>query len=130
MALIVMSILMMISGMQRVEKIDSFSPKFEDYIEKGYIKSIKLLPNKIKGDFSQVWLAERGDGARSSFELNYDPDMLPKDFLVTMRQKGIEVGWADQDIWLPLLWNLLPILLLVGIVYFVFIRNRNAIKLS
>ncbi len=126
MGLIAMSILMMISGMQRVEKIDSFSPKFEDYIEKGYIKSIKLLPNRIKGEFSQVWLTEQGSGARSSFELNYDPDMLPKDFLVTMRQKGIEVGWADPDIWLPLLWNLLPILLLVGIVYFVFIRNARS----
>ena len=61
--LIVMSILMMISGMQRVEKIDSFSPKFEDYIEKGYIKSIRLLPNRIKGDFSQVWLTEHGSKA-------------------------------------------------------------------
>lgn len=126
MGLIVMSILMMISGMQRVEKIDSFSPKFEDYIEKGYIKNIRLLPSRIKGDFSQVWLTEQGSKARTSFELNYDPDMLPKDFLATMRQKGIEVSWADPDIWLPLLWNLLPILLLVGIVYFVFIRNARS----
>ncbi|MBN1456349.1 MAG: ATP-dependent zinc metalloprotease FtsH [Sedimentisphaerales bacterium] len=125
-ALILMSLMMLLGRMHRVDKIESFSPQFQDYIDSGYIKSIKLRSNKIVGEYSSKWSTEKGDGAAKSFELNFDPELMPDDFIERLKDRGVEVGWADPDIWAPLLWNIVPILLFVGIIYFVFMRNARA----
>jgi len=119
--LVSISALMIIGRMQGIEKID-YSPDFEDYRDKGYIAGVELRPNKIVGKFTKEFIAQRG-GKATSFEVNYDPKLLPDDFLDKLREKGVKISWADQDIWLPLLWNLLPLLILVAIIYFIFIRN-------
>jgi len=120
--LVALSALMIIGRLQGIEKID-YSPDFEDYLDKGYIASIELRQNKMVGRFTNEFIAQRGGRAVKTFEVNYDPELLPQDFLDRLRAKGIKVSWADQDIWLPLLWNLLPLLFLVAIIYFIFIRN-------
>jgi cell division protease FtsH len=124
--LIIMSLMMMIGKMHRVDKIESFIPQFQDYVDSGYIKSIKLRSSKIFGDYTSKWFAEKGDDAAKSFELNFDPELMPDDFIERLKDSGVEVGWADPDMWMPFLWNILPILFLVGIVYFVFMRNAKA----
>jgi len=125
-ALVIMSMMMMLGRMNKIDKIESFTPQFQDYVNKGYVKSIKLRPNKIIGKYSQKWFTEKGEGAAESFELNFDPELMPADFMERLETSGVEVGWADPDIWGPLLWNILPILILVAIIYFVFMRNARA----
>ena len=121
--LVALSVLMIIGRMQGVEKID-YSPDFEDYREKGYIESIELRHNMIFGKFKQgVVIDDRSERVIKSFEVNYDPKLLPDDFFDKLRDKGVTWRHADQDIWAPLLWNLLPLLFLIGIIYFIFIRN-------
>ncbi len=121
--LVALSALMIIGRLQGIEKIDYYSPDFEDYLDKGYIASIELRQNKMVGTFTREFITQRGGKAVKAFEVNYDPELLPQDFLDRLRAKGVKVSWADQDIWLPLLWNLLPLLFLIGIIYFIFIRN-------
>jgi cell division protease FtsH len=120
--LVALSVLMIIGRMQGRKQID-YSPDFEDYIEKGNIESIELGQTKIIGKFKETVITQPGGRPVKSFEVNYDPELLPPDFLARMREKGVKVSWADQDIWAPLLWNLLPLLFLIGIIYFIFIRN-------
>ncbi|HIJ66853.1 MAG TPA: ATP-dependent zinc metalloprotease FtsH [Planctomycetes bacterium] len=120
--LVAFSILMIVARLQSVEKID-YSPDFEDYRDKGYIASVELRQNKMVGRFTDEYMTQQGGRLVKAFEVNYDPDLLPQDFLARLRDKGVKVSWADQDIWLPLFLNILPFLLLVAIIYFVFIRN-------
>ncbi len=120
--LVALSALMIVGRLQGVEKID-YSPDFEDYLDKGYIESIELRQNKMVGRFTKEFIAQRGGRVVKTFEVNYDPELLPQDFLDRLRAKGVKVSWADQDVWLPLLLNLLPLLFLIAIIYFIFIRN-------
>ena len=85
--LVALSVLMIIGRMQGVEKID-YSPDFEDYREKGYIESIELRQNKIIGKFKQgVVIDDRSERVIKSFEVNYDPKLLPDDFFDKLRDK-------------------------------------------
>jgi cell division protease FtsH len=119
--LVALSVLMIIGRMQGIEKID-YSPDFEDHIDNDHVENIELGQNKIIGKFKQEFVAQRG-GRAVTFEVNYDKDLLPDDFFDKLKDKGVTWRYADQDIWAPLLWNLLPLLFLIGIIYFIFIRN-------
>ena len=125
-ALIVMSLLMMVGKMQRVDKITNFTPDFLEYVEKGYIKSVSLKSNSIVGEYSAKWVTEKGDGAAPTFEVNYDPKLMPDNFIEYLRSKNVEGGWANQDMLLPILFQLLPFVLILGVVYFVFMRNAKS----
>jgi len=125
-SLVLMSSLMLLRGVTRTDKI-SYVPDFWGYIEAGHIESIELHRDKklITGKFNQAGIDARPKDAPVSFQLNFDPDMMPKDFMEEMDKKGVKAAWADSPMWLPILFNLLPILLIIGIVYFVFIRNAR-----
>ena len=124
--LIVMSLLMMVGKMQKVDKIKNFTPDFLEYVENGYIKSVSLKSNFIVGEYSKKWKDEKGDGAAPTFEVNYDPRLMPDNFIEYLRDRGVEGGWASQDMLLPILFQLLPFVLILGVVYFVFTRNAKA----
>ena len=123
--LIIISAMMMLRGIRRPETI-SYIPEFMDYIDKGYIESVEFQKSRgrIVGKFNEAGMAARQDGA-TTFQLSYDPEMLPKDFTEQLKAKGIETDIV-LDHWGPILWNLLPIVLLVAFVYFIFIRNMRA----
>jgi cell division protease FtsH len=112
---------MMVGRMQRVDKI-SFT-EFMEYLEAGQIKSVEMGSAKMSGEFNEEGILARKEGAPRSFQVNNVPAMEEKGFANKMLEKGVDVSGADQDIWVPLLMNLLPILLIIGIIYFVFIRN-------
>ncbi len=123
--LIIISAMMMLRGIRRPESI-SYIPEFLDYINAGHIESVKFQKSRgrIVGKFNEAGMAARQDAA-TTFQLSYDPDMLPKDFFEQLRAKGIKTD-VVHDHWGPILWNLLPIVLLVAFVYFIFIRNMRS----
>jgi len=126
-SLILISSMMMLNKVtRRVEKI-SFVPDFMEYIESGHIESVEFQKSRgrIMGKFSQAGIEARGENLPVRFQVNYDPEMLPKDFTELLKSKGIKTDFV-QDFWGPILWNLLPIVLLVAFVYFIFIRNMRA----
>jgi len=122
--LIALSVLMMMGRMQWPNKI-SFTPEFLDYIAQGYVKSVEFNPSKrvITGRFTEQGRVALEDV--TAFQVNYDPEMLEKDFVKQLRKENIEVRLAEQDYWMPILWNLLPLLLLGGLIYFIFVRNAK-----
>jgi len=122
--LIALSVLMMMGRMQWPNKI-SFTPEFLDYIDQGYVETVEFNPAKrvITGKFTEQGRAALENAA--SFQVNYDPEMLEDGFVKQLREKNIEVRLAEQDYWMPIIWNLLPLLLLGGLIYFIFIRNAK-----
>jgi cell division protease FtsH len=97
--------------------------EFREYLEAGQIKSVEMGSAKMTGDFNEEGIAARKGKGPKSFQVNNVPAMQEEGFANDMLAKGVDVSGADQDIWVPLLVNLLPILLIVAIIYFVFIRN-------
>jgi cell division protease FtsH len=123
--LIIMSAMMMVSRMKRVETIKW--SEFLDYIEAGQIESVEFQPSRarIEGKFNAEGVKTRKEKATESFAVNYDPDTIGDKFANDLKAKGIEVSYTPQDFWMPLLWNLFPIVLLVAFVYFMFLRNMR-----
>ncbi|MBE0537591.1 MAG: ATP-dependent zinc metalloprotease FtsH [Phycisphaerae bacterium] len=124
--LVLMTAMLIMNKWRRAEVIPLL-PQFMDLVDKGYVERVDIQPSRgqILGKFNEQGLAAREAGAPETFEVSYDPDMMPADFLNRLADKGIEVNFARQEFWVPLLWNLLPIVLLVAFVYFIFIRNMR-----
>jgi cell division protease FtsH len=124
--LVLMTAMLTVNKWRRAEAI-SFIPQFMDYVDAGQIEKLEFQPSRglITGKFNAAGIAARQAGAAETFELSYTPELLPKDFGDQLRAKGIEVDTARQEFWAPLLWNLLPIVILAAFVYFVFIRNMR-----
>ncbi len=124
--LILMSAMMMLNKVtRRMDKI-SFVPDFMDYIDAGHIASVEFQVSRgrIVGKFNEGGVAARGEDTAVRFQVNYDPELLP-DIVEKLEAKGVTTDFT-HDRWGPILWNLLPIVLLVAFVYFIFIRNMRA----
>ena len=123
--LIIMTTMMMIGRWKRVEKITW--TEFLDFVEANQVESVEFQTSgrKISGKFNEAGKGSRDDKAAETFEVNYDPEMMPEGFADKLDKDGIEVGWSDQEVWLPIFWNFFPILLFVAVIYFFFLRNMR-----
>lgn len=119
---LVLSLLMMYGRMQQVEKI-SYS-KFIEHFENGHVKSVEKGRAKMTGKFNTKGLEAIGDG-KEAFQVNNVEAMEEADFDNMLKDGGVDVSGADEDVLGPILWQLLPIIFLVGIIYFIFMRNMR-----
>ena len=113
-ALIIMTMLMMLRGVQKVEEIN-YSPDFLEYVEAGYIESVKIQDNKIEGKFNESGIASRKEKAPVKFEVIYLDSMWDPTLIPGLRNSGIEVKGELPDMWLSVLLQLLPIFILIAI---------------
>jgi cell division protease FtsH len=120
--LIFMSFLMMLRGIQRVEEI-SYAPDFIEYIDAGYIESVRFQDDKIVGKFSEAGMAARPEDSALNFEVVYIEPMKDESLMDRLRAAGVETKGTRRSFWIVALLNLLPILLLVAFIYFIFLRN-------
>ena len=125
--LIVIATFMMLTQTGQVESI-ALIPDFFDAVEAGHVASIEVqeTKRKIVGKFNDAGMAERQADAPQMFEVNFTPELLPEDFGNWLKSKGVIVKPSGQDFWAPLLWQLLPVVLLVTVIYFLVIRNMRA----
>jgi cell division protease FtsH len=108
---------------QSVEKIrwDEFVNDFQN----NYIESIVIKDMEITGQFNAKGIASRPGKGKSTFSVYYNPDVQSKQ-LGEMLEKNttVKVNSEPPRIWL---WNLasliFPIILMLGIIYFLFARN-------
>ncbi len=122
--LIVFMVLLMLGRMQSSQKI-TFS-QFRGYVEQGAVREIKVHATHVTGKLTlSAEMLEREEMSEE-FQMSYNPEMVPREYFVGLTDQGVDVDFAEQDIWGPLLWNLLPILVLVGIIYFFFLRGMRA----
>jgi len=119
---LLLSLLMMYGRMQQVEKI-SYS-EFMGYFKGGYVKSVEKGRAKMTGKFNEKGLEAVGDG-KEGFQVNNVPAMEEAEFDNMLKDGGVDVSGADEDVLGPILWQLLPIIFLVGIIYFIFMRNMR-----
>ncbi|RKY13124.1 MAG: cell division protein FtsH [Planctomycetota bacterium] len=127
--LAVMFVLMTLTKMNRVQPL-KYS-EFETYVEQRYVQSAELNESgrKIKGELTDaaVELLNQGDKVVAKvYEVGYAPEMLPENFSTWLKDNGVAEYDSTGESWvLPLLVNFLPLILIVGLVYFFFLRNMK-----
>jgi len=113
--------MMMLQQLRGVEKLDY--DEFEKYLENNEIESVEIGETEIAGKFNQKGIAGRGEKASASFTVDYNPDVVGE--RLTNKLAASEAKWkfAKQHIWLTMLLSwLLPLLVILGIFYFLFAR--------
>ncbi|MCK5175871.1 MAG: ATP-dependent metallopeptidase FtsH/Yme1/Tma family protein, partial [Planctomycetes bacterium] len=122
--LVVMSVLMLLGRLDQVEKLQSYS-QFKKYVKDGYVESVVLHPAKVAGKFSEKYFRDN-EQSGEAFEVSYDREFVKDSLAELLDAEGVDYSYATQDFLGPLLWNLFPLLLLGGLIYFIFIRNARA----
>ncbi len=108
---------------QRVETIRW--DQFVEHVEGGHVEGVTVKDTDVTGQFTDEYLASQPGKDKKSFVVHYNPDVHGvwiKELL--QKHPAIQSDTAPQRIWLILLiqW-VLPLLLFIGFIYFVFARN-------
>jgi cell division protease FtsH len=111
-------------------KVDNITwTEFEKYIKNDQIQSIEIGDTEIAGKF-KPGIPHTGRRAPTSFTVDYRPEVVTSErlFKILDESKGnVEVKFAKQHLWLIMLMQwVLPLVVLVGIFYFVFARNLRS----
>jgi len=124
-AIVVFSAMMLLQQWQRFDKI-SFS-EFAYHVENKHIDSVTVKETEITGHYTEQYLASQQGKGSKSFVANYNPDVHGKWLGDLLKENDIKNEAAPQHVWLTMLIQLvLPLLIFVGIIYFVFVRNLRS----
>jgi len=120
-AVVIFTAMMMLQQLRRVDKIRW--DEFITHVENKHIRSAELGETEIRGKFNQEGIANRAEGASDSFSVSYNREAMGERIEEMLRQSGAELTWAEQRIWLTMLLSwVLPLLVILGIFYFLFAR--------
>ncbi len=120
-AVIVFTAMMMLQKLRRSDKIRW--DVFVGHVENKHIGAAELGETQINGKFNQAGIEARPEDAPDSFTVNYNREAMGERIEEMLRQSGAEVVWAEQHIWLTMLLGwILPLLILLAIFYFLFMR--------
>jgi len=121
-AIVIFSAMMMLQHWQRIDTITW--DDFKNCLDNNQIKSVEIGETEITGRFNQKGIEARGEKSSVSFTVDYKSDWIGEQFLEDLGNSGVEVKFTKQHIWLIMLMQwVLPLLVLVGLFYFLFARN-------
>lgn len=123
MGLIILTVLMMFQKYSEVKDI-SYNPEFLDLIENKLIKSVQFKRSMIVGVLKDEAIEEYGNGS-ANFHVYYIPALNNESLKTQLRANGVEFKGDAEDFWGPFLMSVLPLVFLVGIIYFVFMKNMR-----
>ena len=122
--LIILTVLIMVNKYNQIKEI-SYSPKFMEMLEKKQVKSVVFHQFKLEGELNEKGVEAHGKEF-ANFQVNYGPPMTDATLIKQLSTAGVKFKRARQDVWGSFFMSLLPLLLLIGVIYFVFIRNMRA----
>ncbi len=101
--------------------------QFIQLVENKQIQSVTLKDTEISGKFSQAYLSQHKDSSKTSFVVEYKPE-VDKEWLTELRKQmiadGVEIDNAPPRLWLYMLMQwLLPLVVFLALLYFLFARN-------
>jgi len=121
-AIVIFTAMMLLQQWQSIEDIRW--DEFVEHIENKHIESITIKDTEIIGKFNEQGVASRGGKGRVSFVVYYEPEVHGQWLGRLLQENDIRNESKPPSTWL---WNLIgmifPIILLVGIFYFMFARN-------
>ena len=101
--------------------------EFVNHVESKHVESVTIKDTEIVGKFNEQGIASRGGKSKGSFVVYYKPDVHGERLGRLLEESGIKTDSEPPRTWL---WNLVgmifPILLMLGIIYFLFARNLRS----
>jgi len=124
-AIAIFTMIMMLQKWQRFDEIRW--DEFVYHVENKHIDSVTIKDMEIKGKFNDAGLASRQGKSKESFVVYYIPDIHGKRLESLLEENKVKNDIAPPNTWLlTLISTLLPILIFVGIFYFLFARNLRS----
>jgi len=115
--------------LQQWQKYDNVSwTEFEDYLKNNQIESIEVGESEITGKFKPD-IPGREKKAPGSFTVDYKPEVVRERLFEILKEgkTDVEVRFAKQRVWLIMLMQwVLPLVLFIGLLYFLFARNLRS----
>jgi len=119
---VLMSLFMMLRQMQTVEEIRW--DEFVNHVENNQVEGVTVKDTEIIGKFNERGISSRGEKGKSSFVVYYKPEVHGEWLGQLLKDNDIRSDSQPPHTWLyNLIGMILPIILLVGIFYFMFARN-------
>lgn len=110
--------LMLFNQLQGINKIGW--SEFVDEVKNNHVDHVTIKDTEIAGKFND----QAGERAGSPFVVYYKPGMHGEQLVKLLEENGVANDTAPPRTWvLQLLSTLFPILILVGVFYFLFARN-------
>lgn len=123
--ILIFTALMLVQQWQSVDEIRW--DEFVDHVENNHIDSVTIKDTEIIGKFNEQGLATRKDKDNVSFVVYYKPDVHGERLEKLLEENDVKNETAPPKTWLfNLLGMLFPIILMVGIIYFLFARNLRS----
>ncbi len=123
--IVIFTAMLLLQQWQSIEEIRW--DEFVNYVESKYVESVTIKDTEIIGKFNEQGIASRGDKSKGSFVVYYKPEVQGERLGRLLEENGIKTDSEPPRTWL---WNLVgmifPILLMLGIIYFLFARNLRS----
>jgi cell division protease FtsH len=117
--------MMLLQQWQSVEEIRW--DEFVKQVESKCVESVTIKDTEIAGKFNEQGIANRGGKGKDTFVVYYKPEVYGERLGKLLEENGVKTVSEPPRIWL---WNLagmiFPILLMVGVIYFLFARNLRS----
>jgi len=116
-----------ITAMMLLQKLPSDNIDWDDfvsYLKNNQVESVEIGETEITGKFNQAGIDSRGEKRPISFTVDYKQEVVGKRLADLLEKSGVKWKFSKPRTWiLNLVSMVLPILLFVGILYFMFARN-------
>ncbi len=113
---------------QSVEKIKW--SEFVNHVENKNIQSIVIKDTEVTGKFNERYFASEPGKSKDAFAVHYKPEVQGDrlgELLEQMRKDGVIIASEPPRIWpIILIQWVLPLLILLGLIYFLFARNLRS----
>ncbi len=121
-AIVIFTAMMMLQQWHRVDEIRW--DEFVYNVENKHIDSVTIKDMEIRGKFNDAGLASRGSESKIDFVVYYIPEVQGKRLESLLEENNVKNDIAPPRTWLiNLISMFLPIIILVGLFYFLFARN-------
>lgn len=126
--LFILAAIAIVSLLQNVKQSDTITnDEFQKYLSEGKIESLEIGDNVIIGKFNESGITSRQPKASKTFTVGYRPDLLEKLIdRVEASPQPVKWSFAKPQWLMPLLSWIVPLAIMIGFFYFVFVRNARS----
>ncbi len=120
-------LILLFTGMMLLRQLpdDSITwDEFVKYLKNNQVESVEIGETEIEGKFNEDGIVSQGKKPSETFTVDYKQQVVGELLVKMLDESGVKWKFSKQHAWL---WNLagliLPIVLILGLFYFLFARN-------
>lgn len=101
--------------------------ELREYLKNGWVEYVTVKENEVVGKFNEDGMRQRSEDSKDIFFVYYNPKVHGEELGRLLEESGVKTKAEAPRTWLVnLLGMILPIIIFVGILYFLFARNLRS----